>query len=74
MAELTEGADYRSENISSLLENFRSRTQNNVVNSLLNDKEYAYVAGYALLRYFAKQASNVPEAMTVFGAVQDTTH
>lgn len=61
MAELTEGGDYRS--IDSLLKNFRSRTQTNVVNSLLNDKEDAYTAGYTLLRYFAKQASNVPEGV-----------
>lgn len=61
MAELTEGGDYRD--IDSLLKNFRSRTQTNVVNSLLKDKEDSYAAGYTLLRYFAKQASNVPEGV-----------
>ena len=63
MAVLTEGGDFRSKSINSLLKNFRSRTQTDVVNSLLNDKEYAYVAGYTLLRYFAKQASTVPEGV-----------
>ena len=63
MAELTHGGDFRSNRISSLLKNFHSRTKNGVVNSLLNDKEDSYAAGYTLLRYFAKQASNVPEGI-----------
>ena len=61
--ELTHGADIRSNDIKNLIENFHSRTQNDVVNSLMKDKEDAYVAGYTLMRYFAKQASNVPEGV-----------